>query len=293
MYGASSFDHVQVLSFATSALFASTPPSTLTLGTNYFSYDRTSNDYTLVPATMHGATAGEPMYFVEENTYESGSALRVVSATTLLSNSPSFTDTVVPVATYTAPPAAQQPGGTINTNDSVILNADYRDGLLVAGQNVGVAADSDAHARWYEFNVSGTPALAQQGTISPAPGVSTYYPAIAIAAGDVIGMTYNQSSASQYPSVYDTGRTPADLATTMETPVLAHAGTATYSDFAFRWGDYSGIARRPVGPGSPSGAAPNTRRRTSRDIRPTGPPGSLSSRSRPRSSRAVRPPGRS
>ena len=34
--------HVQVLSFATSSLFSSTPPPTLTLGTDYFSYDRTN-----------------------------------------------------------------------------------------------------------------------------------------------------------------------------------------------------------------------------------------------------------
>ena len=32
--------HVQVLSFAASSIFASTPPSQLTLGTDYFSYDR-------------------------------------------------------------------------------------------------------------------------------------------------------------------------------------------------------------------------------------------------------------
>ena len=33
---------------------------------------------------------------------------------------------------------------------------------------------------------------------------------------------------------------------TMETPALAKAGDATYSDFAFRWGDYSGIAIDPT-----------------------------------------------
>ena len=60
------------------------PAPTLTLGTDYFSCDRYNNDFTLAPASMHGATAGDPMYFVEENTYESGSQMRVVSATDLL-----------------------------------------------------------------------------------------------------------------------------------------------------------------------------------------------------------------
>src|SRR5262249_10796673 len=65
--------------------------------------------------------------------------------------------------------------------------------------------------------------------------------------GDVIGLVYNESSAVEYASVYVTGRTAADPPGTMEPPALAHAGTATYSDFAFRWGDWSGIGVDPDG----------------------------------------------
>ena len=62
----------------------------------------------------------------------------------------------------------------------------------------------------------------------------------------------------------------------METPALAVAGTATYSDFAFRWGDYSGIGI------DPHRRLDLERRRVFdvaplRLIRPTGPPGSLTS----------------
>src|SRR5207249_12159709 len=110
----------------------------------------------------------------------------------------------------------------------------------------GLSTDSDAHARWYEFDVSGSPSLIQDGTIAPASGTSTYFPAITIGPGDVIGMVYNESSSSEFPSVYDTGRTTTDPAGTMETPALAKAGTDTYSDFAFRWGDYSGIGVDPT-----------------------------------------------
>jgi hypothetical protein len=241
--------HVQILAFAASSIF--TNPPSLTLGTDYFSNDRTTNasgfaDFTMAAATMHGATSGMPMYFVEENGYGNGSQMDVVSASNLLSSSPSFNDTVVNVDPYTFPPSAAQPGGSIQTNDTRILNAEWRDNILVADQNIGLPADTDAHARWYEFNVSGSPYLVQDGTIAPAPGTSTYFPAISIAPGDVIGMTYNESSSSEYPSVYDTGRSTADPTGTMETTALAHAGTATYSDFAFRWGDYSGIGIDPV-----------------------------------------------
>src|SRR5262249_35268583 len=157
-----------------------------------------------------------------------------------------FTDTVVPVSPYAFPPAAQQPGGFIETNDTRIPNAEFRDGLLVADQTVGLASDSDAHARWYEIDGSGSPTLVQDGTISPAAATSLYSPPIAIARGDVIGIVYNQSPPSEFASVYVTGRTSADPLGTMQTPALAKAGTATYSDFAFRWGDYSGISVDPT-----------------------------------------------
>ena len=157
--GAGAFDHVQVLSFAASSIFSATPPPTLTLGTDYFSADRFSGDFAMAATSMHGANPGDPMYFVEENTFADGGNLRVVSATDLLSGSPSFTDTVVPVSSYTFPPAAAQPGGTIATDDTRILNAEYWNGRLVAGQNVGSPLDSDAHARWYEFDVTGSPTL--------------------------------------------------------------------------------------------------------------------------------------
>jgi protocatechuate 3,4-dioxygenase beta subunit/methionine-rich copper-binding protein CopC len=239
--------HVQLLSFAASSIFSSSPPSTLTLGTDYFSNDRTNpNDFTLAPASMHGATPGMPMYLVEENGFANGSQMDVVTATNLLSTSPSYTDTIVNVDPYTLPPAAQQPGGFIETNDTRMLNAEWRDGILVADHAVGLATDSDAHARWYEFSTTGTPSLIQDGTISPAPGTSTYFPAITIAPGDIIAMVYNESSPTEFPSVYETARVTSDPLGTMETPVLAHAGTATYSDFAFRWGDYSGISVDPV-----------------------------------------------
>jgi methionine-rich copper-binding protein CopC len=241
--------HVQILAFDTGKIFASTPPSTLTEGSDYFSNDRGSgfSDFTMAAASMHGATPGMPMYFVEENGYANGNSMRVISAGNLLSHSPSYTDTVVGVDSYSQPPAAQQPGGYVETNDSRILNAEWRDGLLVADQNIGMYwQDNNAHARWYEFNVTGSPYLVQDGTISPGPDTSTYFPAITIAPGDIIGMVYNESSPTEYPSAYDTGRSASDPYGTMQTPVLAVAGTATYSDFAFRWGDYSGIGVDPT-----------------------------------------------
>ena len=238
----------EVISLATpELLFASSPPTSLALGSDYFISNGTFNDFGLTPATMHGAAPRAPMYFVEENTIGDGNDLRVVAAADLLSNSPIYTDTIVPVDPYTEPPEASQPTGPIITNNSEILNAYYRDGLLVAGQNIGLTTDTDAHARWYELSTSGSPSLVQDGTISPAPGTDTYYPAVAIAPGDVIGMTYNQSSLTEFPSVYDTGRTTSTPSGTMQTPVIARSGDAAYQDFDFgQWGNYNSLAVDPT-----------------------------------------------
>ena len=148
------------------------------------------------------------MYFVEENSFDNGSQMRVVSAdqpAEQLAELHRHRRRRRSLHVSALGPAARRIQS--QTNDTRILNADWRDGLLVADQNVGLSTDSDAHARWYEFNVTGSPTLVQDGTISPGPGTSTYFPAIAIAPGDVIGMTYNESSPTEYPSVYDTGRT--------------------------------------------------------------------------------------
>ena len=163
-----------------------------------------------------------------------------------LSASPSFTDTVVPVSPLHLSACCPAARRAYRDQRHPHAQRRWRDGLLVADHTVGLPTDSDAHARWYEFDVTGTPTLVQDGTISPARDTSTYFPAIAIGPGDVIGLVYNQSSPTEFASVYVTGRTPGDPTGTMETPALAKAGTATYSDFAFRWGDYSGIAVDPV-----------------------------------------------
>ena len=214
---------------------------------------------TLAPATMHGSIASTPgnpqaMYFVEEkldaNGNPLGNAARVVTATNLLTT-PSFQFTDVPVASYTTPPSATQKGTTdlITTNDSRMLNAEWRNNQLAAVQDVGIAGDSQAHARWYVFDTSSAPTLSQQGTIGVGSGSHSYYPSIAIAPDGDLGMTFIQSSANEYMSMYVTGRTSADPANTMQTPVLAKAGQAPYGanfdSSPFRAGDYSGITIDP------------------------------------------------
>jgi sugar lactone lactonase YvrE len=206
-----------------------------------------------VPAQMHGATAGMPMYLVEEAGYDNGHAARVVTLTNELSNNPTFVDTDIPVDPYGAPPPANQPGrsGSVATNDTTFSHADWRmingQGMLVSAQNVSVPDDgrSTSRVRWYEFATTGTPSLVQQGTINPGPGVSTYYGAPALDINGDIGITYMESSSSEFVSMYVAGRLATDPLGTMGSGTVVAPGIATHTNF-FRTGDYGGMSVDPT-----------------------------------------------
>ncbi|HEV3255509.1 MAG TPA: S8 family serine peptidase, partial [Gemmataceae bacterium] len=239
--------NVQVLTMSAASLLDQNS-STLTS----FHVDRPgASNFTMAPASMYNAATGGPMYFVESSE-GGGSTVDVVKMTNVLSATPTFTDNNVTVAPYTVAPLATEPGGGRfnKTSSPRIQNVVWNNNTMVADGNVGIAADSNNHARWYEFSTAAAPTLLDQGTIAPGAGIDTFFPAISILNNGTIGLTYMESSPTEFMSMYVTGRTTTDAAGTMETPVLAKAGEAFYSDFSgnpYRAGDYSGINVDPSG----------------------------------------------
>jgi autotransporter-associated beta strand protein len=216
-----------------------------------YQVDRPLPNSTMVPATMHGATATDPMWFVEEKGVEQDGTyqyLRVVKMTNYLSASPTFTDYYVKVTPYTISPFPEDPLAQITTAiDTRILSLDWRKatGHMVACQNVGLDADNNVHARWYLLSTAGTaPALMDEGDTNPGGGADTYMPSAALTDADTIGMTYLESSLSENMSMYVTGRSASDAAGTMETPKLAVAGAESYN--GTRAGDFSGCQLDPI-----------------------------------------------
>jgi streptogramin lyase len=205
-----------------------------------------------VPAQMHGAAPGSPMYLVTEAGFGNGHAARVVTLTNELSNNPSFTDTVIGVNPYNFPAAADQPGapGSVATNDTTFSHAEWRmingHGMLVSAQNVSEPDDgfSTSRVRWYEFSTDGTPSLVQQGTINPGPGVSTYYGAPAINVNGDIGISYMESSANEFVSFYVAGRVATDPLGSMSAGTDVAPGV--HDGPFFRAGDYGGIGVDPT-----------------------------------------------
>ncbi|MCA9080030.1 MAG: hypothetical protein KDA58_05695, partial [Planctomycetaceae bacterium] len=238
MFGASFVD-VNILAIDKASVLDANP-STFT----HFISERPSSSFTMAAATMHGAQPGDPMWLVEEAGFGGGGGnIRVVRMDDVLTGTPTYTNFTVPVSSYTFPPDAPQPGGTINTNDTRVLNSEWRDNRLVATHTVGV--NGKATVRWYEFDTSGgTVSLTQEGQIDPGAGIATYFPSIAINAAGDIGITYMQSSSSEYMSMYVTGQKAGTTPGTMGVPQLVKGGNETYP--GGRAGDYSGIAVDPV-----------------------------------------------
>ncbi|MGC8639007.1 MAG: Ig-like domain-containing protein, partial [Isosphaeraceae bacterium] len=200
-----------------------------------------SGNFSMIPARMQGSASGGPMWFVETN-WSGGSSIDVVKMTNVDTANPSFTDYNLPVNSYSNNTSPIQPGGTVGIVDSRTLNVEWNNNYLVAGFDS--ASGSDAAAAWVQFNTSGAnPQLTQQGLIHPASGVQTYFPAVSVDSSGDMGMTYMESSSTEYVSMYITGRLASDPANTMEPATLVKAGAATLNPS--RAGDYGGLVLDP------------------------------------------------
>jgi hypothetical protein len=196
--------------------------------------------FSLIPARMHGASAGGPMWFIQTN-FGGSTSLMVTRMNNVLSSTPTFTTVSVPVNSYLNAASGIQPNGTIDPADCRTLNVEWNNNYL-AGAFIS-SAGTDPAAAWIEINTRGSsPALVQQGVIHPGSGISTYMPAVAVDSSGDLGLTYMESSSSEYASMYVTGRLASDPAGTIEAPVRVATGTTTISN---RVGDYSGISLDP------------------------------------------------
>jgi hypothetical protein len=176
-------------------------------------------------------------------------------------------------------PAAPQNGSpdTIQTNDTRLLSQAWRNiggqehlvitQTVTSVQDVTVTSSTPpqeirvAKARWYDINTGavGGPALYQSGELDPGPGVATYFPSADIAPNGDIGMTYLESSANEFLSMWITGKNATD--SRMQAPLLVRASTTAYTmdgdllePSPHRAGDFSGTVVDVNSAGTPINA---------------------------------------
>jgi hypothetical protein len=224
--------------------------------------DRLDVDFTMVPARMHDSVPGGPMYFlgtvgIRPITQDfSDTALRFTTMTNVVSVNPGFQVSEIAVPNYGNGhlPDTIEPGDgstifpqiTVGFLDTRMLSVAWRGNHLVAAHNANNAGQ--AEVQWLELDTSTPiPTVLQTGVINPGPGIFSYNPAIDIAKNYDIGMTYQQNSLIEFPSMYVTGRSPRDPKGQMEAPVRVRQGELSLVN-SNRTGDYAGIAVDPLNP---------------------------------------------
>jgi PASTA domain len=196
----------------------------------------------------HGASSAASYYF-----YTVNSAGAVSGGTTALINP--LGGWVVPGSANVLP---QSGGHPIDSGDSRILNAVYRNGNIYYAQTIGLGGSAGNPARtaaqWVEVNTSGT--FVQGGRIVDPTATSSNgghwyaYPSISVNKNNDIMLGFSEFASNHYPNAAYAVHMSTDAAGTMRDPVTLKAGEGNYykqfNGPRNRWGDYSATQVDPA-----------------------------------------------
>src|SRR5216683_1822799 len=201
------------------------------------------------PAQMHGHHEDDVEWFVStDGTDAGGTTIRVTEMTNYLSATPTFTYTSLPVAEYRSATRADQPGGRVTTfPNTTMTQVHYNNGFLVTAMASGTASDGFVYPKglYYEINVNGAPdalpRLVSENVVDPGEGVAVQMPSVAKDEHGNLGLTWMESSSSEYLSMW-AGNRYANGAFSAQ--VAAPGGGFFFVNF--RIGDYSTVVVDPT-----------------------------------------------
>lgn len=158
---------------------------------------------------------------------------------------------------YSYPVSAPQLGSAtakVLANDERLLDAQWHtDGTIYTTHTIGCnpGAGIVDCVRWYQVgNLSGTPTLLQEGTISNLVTEYRFFPDLAVDRSGNMAIAYSFSSLVDYVGIRFTGRLAGEADGTTAGDSTFKAGEAVYSNtFAsspHRWGDYTAMVVDPV-----------------------------------------------
>jgi hypothetical protein len=225
-------------------------------------FQRTTNDFALLPADMDGKTAppaGSPNYQMEEGLLSTTLNLFKFHVDfTMPTNSTYTGPTVLTVAAYsdacgggTCIPQPS-PGELLDSlSGRLMYRLPYRnfgthESLVATHSITPTSGSAMSAARWYEIrNPGGIPTVFQQGT-AQHPSISVWMGSIAQDGVGDIALGVSASSLARKPTIAYVGRVPSDPAGSMESPFVVIAGNGVQTNSSNRWGDYSSMAIDPV-----------------------------------------------
>jgi hypothetical protein len=138
-------------------------------------------------------------------------------------------------------------GGDITANDYRVLDFEYRNGsgwtAMTVACNPGTGTVNCV--QWAEVDLSSA-SIVQAGVFASDGDYRTFPDVAANHCGDMI-IGYSKSGATSFPSVWVTGREAGDSPGEVQTEIMLKGGEVTYTAFADRWGDYTGMTSDPDG----------------------------------------------
>ena len=223
--------------------------------------------FTIQPAQMFTSSASVGEFLVDARGQGgSGNALqvrRITNAQNCCNGSttgPTLQSVQTSIGSYSTPPDARQAGTStrIETGDSRLLYAFWKDGRLSAGQNL--ACGTDACVGFTELNVSSYPSVSVVNDwVYSTAGVDYYYPAVDVNVAGNKTMVFTRSGLGTFAGARYIGIPSSSTCTfCLDGPeAILRNGQNRYVRFDApvseggknRWGDYLGAARDPDGTG--------------------------------------------
>ncbi len=197
------------------------------------------------PAQYLATTYGEPI----------GTSRLTIKAIRNPLGTPLIDDVVLDLPPFTYAPLDIPQAGTsvqINSGDSRVHRAVYRDGSLWVVHHGRPADDSRVLARWYEFHMNGwpesgsQPQMAQYGHIDPGPGIYTWIPDVAVDSDGNVGFAYARSAADELPSVGRAFRRADDPPGTLSGYAVVKESELPPFSGGHQWALYSSIGADPA-----------------------------------------------
>jgi Bacterial TSP3 repeat len=233
----------ETLVFEKADLLAGVPGPSVGL----FGFPRNLNRFTVRPAQSLSATNDQ--YLTMRNSATSLTVIRI-TGTPDAGNVAEAAATNLPMLAQNAPPASAALGGNIDSGDSRLLDAMWRNGRLWTSASAACVPAGDSTTRscahTIEIDTTTTPPTVVQDMLFGAPGEYFSWPALRSDASGDLYVSLTHTNATIFAEARATGRPSTDPPNTMSGSTLLRAGDIAHD--SARWGDYLGAAVDPKFP---------------------------------------------
>ena len=236
------FFGAETLVFEKADLLAGVPGPSVGL----FAFPRNLNRFTVRPAQSLSSTNDQ--YLTVRNTATTLTVIRI-TGTPDAGNVTEASATNLPMLAQNAPPVSVALGGNIDSGDSRLLDAMWRNGRLWTSASAACVPAGDSTTRScahvIEVDTATTPAIAQD-IIFGASGEYFSWPALRTDASSDLYVSLTHTNAAIFAEARATGRPASDPPNTMSGSTVLRAGDIAHD--SARWGDYLAAAVDPLFP---------------------------------------------